>query len=536
MKYIFIFVYCISSAIGFAQTPTIDSLKKIVASEAPPNQRLKSAIAICDQLFTKDFDATTTYARTGIQLARSLADSASIGVCKRYLGMANYFHGMFDSAALHYYEAIALLEKTDQTKQLAFTHNDLAKLYRKTGDYERSLANYDKAMAIFQQQKDSANISMIWNESGVVFEYKQNYTEALARYNKSLQIARLLHDRLGESYALNFIAGVQTIQKNYVAAAQNLLDCIAIRKDIKDTFALALAYTDLGVVYLEAGQYSKATDLLLQSNQIADLLDYPDLKLNNFKQLAAVQKRQGNFQKALEYEELATALKDSLFTIGKAKQINELEAKYQTAKKDQEIASQKFEIAKRNYWLYGSAALLLLGALLGYSYYRRYRLRQEKKLQAEIIKQQDYSTKAILQAEENERERIARELHDGVGQMMSAAKMNLSAMESDLKLDEGKQKTAYDRIVSLVDESCREVRAVSHQMMPNALLKKGLSNAIREFIDKIDSRILKVDLYSEGLNERIDSNTETVLYRVVQECVNNVIKHSGANHLDISLI
>jgi two-component system NarL family sensor kinase len=71
---------------------------------------------------------------------------------------------------------------------------------------------------------------------------------------------------------------------------------------------------------------------------------------------------------------------------------------------------------------------------------------------------------------------------------------------------------------------------------PNALLKSGLSSAVKEFIDKIDSRVLKVNLYSEGLNERLDSNIETVLYRVIQECVNNVIKHSGANELDISLI
>jgi two-component system, NarL family, sensor kinase len=73
-------------------------------------------------------------------------------------------------------------------------------------------------------------------------------------------------------------------------------------------------------------------------------------------------------------------------------------------------------------------------------------------------------------------------------------------------------------------------------MMPNALLKSGLASAVKEFLDKIDNRIIKINLHTEGLQERLDSNTETVLYRVIQECVNNVIKHSGANNLDISLI
>lgn len=152
------------------------------------------------------------------------------------------------------------------------------------------------------------------------------------------------------------------------------------------------------------------------------------------------------------------------------------------------------------------------------------------------MKQQDMATRAVIYAEENERKRIAADLHDGVGQMMSAAKMNLSVFENEIPFKNEEQKLSFEKLVSLVDESCREVRSVSHQMMPNALLKSGLASAVKEFIEKIDSRIIKVSLHTEGLNERVDNNTETVLYRVIQECVNNVLKHSGASHLDISLI
>lgn len=171
-----------------------------------------------------------------------------------------------------------------------------------------------------------------------------------------------------------------------------------------------------------------------------------------------------------------------------------------------------------------------------YSFYRRYKLKKEKELQLEIFKQQELSTKAILEAEENERKRIASDLHDGVGQIMSAAKMNLSAMGSEIPFTNEEQKRTFEKVLNLVDEGCKEVRSVSHNMMPNALVKAGLASAVREFINQIDARIIKTDLYTEGLNERIDSNIETVLYRVIQECVNNVIKHAKANHLDISLI
>jgi two-component system, NarL family, sensor kinase len=191
---------------------------------------------------------------------------------------------------------------------------------------------------------------------------------------------------------------------------------------------------------------------------------------------------------------------------------------------------------KRNYWLAAITGLLLVVGLLAYSFYRSNKLQQAKKLQATIMQQQDMATKAIIEAEENERKRIAGDLHDGVGQTMSAAKMNLSSIESRLDFKNDDDKIAFEKIVHLVDESCKEVRSVSHNMMPNALLKSGLSSAVKEFIEKIDNRILKVNLFSEGLNERLNTNVETVLYRIIQECVNNVIKHSGANELDISLI
>lgn len=157
-------------------------------------------------------------------------------------------------------------------------------------------------------------------------------------------------------------------------------------------------------------------------------------------------------------------------------------------------------------------------------------------MKTELMRQQEQAIRAVMEAEENERERIARDLHDGVGQMMSAAKMNLSAFESELPFTDKEQRHSFEKIIRLVDESCREVRTVSHIMMPNALLKNNLGDAIREFTGKLNQKDLRIHVYTEGLDQRLDSGMETMLYRVVQECVNNTIKHAGADTMDISLI
>ena len=190
----------------------------------------------------------------------------------------------------------------------------------------------------------------------------------------------------------------------------------------------------------------------------------------------------------------------------------------------------------QNLVMAGIGVLVVLGILLAWSYYKRYRLKQESQLQAEILKQQELKARAILEAEENERQRIAKDLHDGVGQMMSAAKMNLSAIESELAFADSKQKENFEKAISLVDESCKEVRTVSHIMMPNALLRNSLGNAIHEFVNKLSNKTMQVHVYTEGLDEKMDTNVETVLYRVIQECVHNAMKHAQATNLDISLI
>jgi two-component system, NarL family, sensor kinase len=537
MKYIaiviFILHFSISSVIA---QDNIDSLRSIMSSLKPYKEKIQAYISFVENFRLKNFDTVAQAGGEALELARSNGDSISVAELKRHIGVANYFAGKYDVAAKNYYEAVAILEKTNERKRLALVYNEVAKLYRKTKDLDRSLENYNKALAIFQQLRDSSGVSMIMNESGVVFEYKEDYEEAIRRYQISLKIAQALKDSVGISYALNFIAGVQAIQGKYDEAEKNLLQVIEIRKRLKDSFAIALTYTDLGATLNAKGDYAKATDYLTASNRIAEQIHYPELISNNYNELGSIAEKQGNYQKSLEYFQKRAAIRDSLFTLEKTKQVEELNTKYETVKKEQKIQQQQFKITRQNFFIAAIAGLLVLGILLGYSQYKRYRFKQEAKMKTALMKQQELATKAVIEAEEEERQRIARDLHDGVGQMMSAAKMNLSAFESEIKFNSDEQKLSFEKIIHLVDDSCKEVRHVSHNMMPHALLKNNLASAIRDFIDKIDKKTLAIHFYTEGLDERLDANAETVLYRVIQECVNNVIKHAGATTLDISVI
>lgn len=393
-------------------------------------------------------------------------------------------------------EALDIADKNNFTDGLALIKQNLSIYYSGKGDFKTAFSYQLEAVQLFIQQNKLNEAALGYSNAGAYQFLTGKRDSALVYYFKSRDIGDTLND-----------LRVQSISNANIAEAYENLDKLPE----------AIAYYNKSIAYSKTAQLKEQL-------------------LFCYGQLAGIYQKKADYPAAINFMKMQQQVKDSILNIAGAKQVNELQTQYETAKKEQQIQQQQFELTKKNYWIAAIAGLLVLGGLLGFSFYRTNKLKQQKRLQQEIMQQQDKATRAVIEAEENERKRIAGELHDGVGQTMSAAKMNLSSIESRLNFSNEEDRIAFEKIVNLVDESCKEVRSVSHNMMPNALLKSGLSNGVKDFIDKIDSRILKVNLYSEGLNERIDSNVEAVLYRVIQECVNNVIKHSGANELDISLI
>jgi signal transduction histidine kinase len=533
----FILLICALVAVaGTKAQSEKDSLRKVMTAKGKYAQKIEAYLLFEEKFGLQDFNEMLRVGKEGITLAIKNDDPISIAQLKKYVGEAWYFQGKYDSAANYFYEAISILEPTKEKRKLAAVYNSLAKLYRKTRDLDRATATYNKALEIFQSLEDERGISMIMNESGVVFEYAGEYDKATDRYNTSLYIAKELKDSVGVSYALSNLAGVYTLQRKYKEAEQFLKEVLLIRKLLKDTFSLALVYSDLGATFAAASDFTTARKYIDSSNIIVQKMQYPELQQANFNLLAEMAQKQGDYKTALNYFQKRSLLRDSLFGLEKTKQIEELSTRYETVKKEQKIQEQQHRISLQNLIIWGAVLLFVLLLLLTFSQYKRIKWKQEAKLQSEMIRQQEMATKAVLEAEEGERQRIAKDLHDSLGQMMSAAKMNLSAFEHKVQFNNADEKLAFQNIISLVDDSCKEVRTVSHNMMPNALLKNNLAAALQEFIDKLHYSNIKVHLYTEGLDKPLHSNLETVLYRVIQECVNNVIKHSGADTLDISVI
>lgn len=474
--------------------------------------------------------------------ALKVKDQATIAETNIILGNIAYFQGKHEAALKIYLEALKIAEDAKLHGLIAGSCNEIGTLFKKNKDLPKALQYFQRALSEAQQIKDNIQVANSYNNIGLVYEEEGNYQAALKQYQKALTYYQQAKQKLGESYSLEYIGYVYGLMKNYEPAIENLQKSLALRQEIKDNYGVAICLIELTEVNRDKKDYSTAIAYAKMAISFSKQINYPDMLQQGYLLMAEIYAQQKDFANAYPAHKRYVAVKDSIFNLNKSKQINELQTKYDTERKEQKITLlhkentiQKLELTQRDGVIIGISIAFVLVCLIGYLFYNRYKLKQDSRLQQEVIKQQDLATKAVLTAEENERKRIAGELHDGLGQMFSAVKLNLSAIGEHLTFKDEENEKMFEKTLDLVDESCKEVRVISHQMTPNVLLKAGLTTAIRDFIDKIDARKLKVNLSTFGLQERLDQNIEIVLYRVIQEAVNNVIKHAKANTLDIQL-
>jgi two-component system NarL family sensor kinase len=209
----------------------------------------------------------------------------------------------------------------------------------------------------------------------------------------------------------------------------------------------------------------------------------------------------------------------------------DLEAKYETEKKEAQIKLQQASIKQKNtlnYILISSAGGLLIISLLSYRNYRNRQKLQQQRISELETEKQLLATQSLLKGQEDERSRLAKDLHDGLGGLLSGVKLQLGAMKGNLILSE-EHGHAFNNALNKLDDSISEMRRVAHNMMPEALINLGLEQALNDYCDGLSaSQPFTINCEFYGLEQRMEPSIEIVVYRIVQELLNNAVKHANA--------
>lgn len=580
----------------FAQQnpPSVDSLIKVANTNLADSVKIKLYGDISWEVMGSNINLALEYATKELEL--SLKTNRKADIAQSYSDIGNIYNrkSIYDTALINYNKALELRQALGHEVKMAGIYTNIATVYMRQSKFKEALDINFKSLKLFEKIGDiGKQATVLGNIANLYYELEQNKS-AEVFLRKALILAReakliviegnilvniggikfeegVQNDELKDAISLdsaayyflqaeplllksnayynlavvyNNMGRISVIKKEHKKALMYYEKALEYREALDDKYGTGLSYNNLGFITKLLGQHDKSIEYLNKSAAIfLELKNYINLK-QSYGFLAENYEAKKDYVSAMKYFQLYSQYKDSVYNEENAKQMAEMQTKYETDKKDLEIAKNKAEIetkekqaAFKNLLIAGIIGFTLLLTIAGYLFFRKKQIQQKAELNEEIAKQKELRTKLIIEAEEKERRRIAQDLHDGVGQILSAAKLNLSGLESKITLTTKDEKDAFKNALDLIDDSVKEVRIVSHNMMPNTLIKMGLASAIREFITKIGSvPNLKIDLEIVGLDARLNENTETVLYRVIQEVVNNIIKHAKANTISLQLV
>jgi two-component system NarL family sensor kinase len=475
----------------------------------------------------KNYNGAKDYFIKAINLLKVENDLINLGIA--YLNLANVYTDQlnYKQADAAFNDALNAFQKANFMRGVQVCYNNLGAVALRQGRYHEAIPMLEKSLNISETSKNYIGVALTQQNIAYAYMKLEQFPKAIDLYNIAERSAVKYKNNasvFGEIY--NHRSMMDSAMGNYKSAFLQRVKYLHIKDSLLNE-KLSKQINELQTQY-ETEKKQKQIELLNRQNTIQSL------NLQN-KNLEIAKSKSDLYNENLEVE------KNKLRVINKQNLLNkkQLESEFRGQKiklLNKQNTIQQLEITKRNTTIAIIAALLIMVLLMGYLFYTRYRLKQEAILQAAVIKQQDIATKGIIEAEERERKRIAGELHDGVGQLFTTVKMNMEILVERFLVKQPDADILAERTMAIVDESCVEVRSIAHQMMPNALIKSGLVSALRDFINKIPSEKLKISLETKGIGNGLESTVETVLYRVIQESVNNVIKHAQATELDILLL
>jgi two-component system NarL family sensor kinase len=448
--------------------------------------------------------------------------------------------GQLQKALAGHYDALKLFEKMGDNYGTAMVLSNLSRVYSALNKNKDAIDYLQRAEEIAVKNKLDKVLAYIYSNYSMTYTQLGQLKPALTYALKVDTLDKKLGLKLNQGRNANNTGAIYYFLGDYENAYKYFDHSRRVATEANDSITVNQAIINIGEYYEikkrdPLPSYFQALTYFEKTKNNA-LINYVATDISNFY------KSRGKFDLALQYYQKAVKAGEENSGLQAKKNLALIQTQYETEKKAQQISIlnkentiQKLSISSRNKTIGIIAGLFVLSLVMGGLFYNRHQLKQKALMQEQTLKQQDVLTKAVVDAEENERTRIASDLHDGVGQLFSAVKMNLSGLFDRITMEREEDRFLAENTLALVDESCKEVRTISRQMMPNMLLRSGIASDLKSFIEKIDADSLKVSLEASGFKNKLESTVETMLYRIIQESINNVIKHAKATHLNIIL-
>lgn len=577
MKYlVLLFTFFVFTPAGFSQNKNIDSLR-VALGQTNGKNKIKTLLELCWEYRFVNADTARKFGLRALEMAKQEGAEDLETEALHYIGVTHEAQGNYNEALAYEQQALTLGKKIGDQPKTANTLNNLGIINDEMGDYEKALAFYFDARKIYETLKDESKVAMVLTNIGIVLKAQKEYENAAHNYRQAVAIYQRLDNRFGQASCYANLGSVYLFIPNYDSALYySMLASDEFEKQNIKQF-LPTTWSNAAMAYEKLGQDQQAKNLFLKAKELHS--EYGNKKELSFTliQLATLENKQGNTATALKFanDGLAGALKikaleqimqahealskinasthdyrsawhqhqlfvvykDSLFQQEKTKQLLVLQIKYETEKKDNQISQLnkdneiKTATIERNYLFFGGLAVTLSFAFLFWRY--RDTLKQKAIAQEQKLHLREVQINAVIDSQERERKRFASDLHDGMGQLVSALQFNIQSIKQSNDLS--KTIAQVENSEQLLNEIQNEIRNIAFNLMPPVLVKEGLVPAVRELIRRLNKTgSLKVELTAHDVPSRFSQVAEISVYRIIQELLSNIIKYSKATEIVVS--
>lgn len=552
-----------------------DSLLHVLQSAKEDTSKIKLLLNIEKLYANKNYDSFYYYLDKANTLSKKLETDKFDFFINAGYSEYFYFNNDYEKSIAYALASKDIAEKQNDLKLQAKSYNNLAAVYNHFGKYKYAIDCILKCLNITEKTKDSVSFpvrnltasnsyfnleqfdkSILHAKRAIRFgkRFDNAFAVAMGLNNLSasysalnmldssvlineqqLELAKQEEDIVNINYALINLCFDNFKLDNKVALEKYAKELTANYKMLPDSQTIAQVYNAITLHLMSKQKYGVAKTKLDSGINIAKSVSNPDALATLYQTGSILYYLQGNIKEGENY----SFKYDSLMRASNLKDLNfyteELEKKYETKKKETQLTLQEVQLRQKstlNYFLMAGAVVLAIILLLSFRNYKHHKNLQQTKIDELETEKRLTATEAVLKGEEQERTRLAKDLHDGLGGMLSGIKFSLNNVKENLVMTPDNAH-AFERSIDMLDSSIKEMRRVAHNMMPEVLLKYGLDVALKEYCAEIErSGVMRTTYQSINMDKiPMSQSTAVTIYRIVQELSNNTIKHANATDI-----
>lgn len=590
MRYFFLTIVVLLSAFP-GKPDEIDSLIKILPSKTGVAEKSEILNDLCFRLAYNNPDSALIFGKMALSIGKLANNDTVIGKSFNRIGIVFDVRNIWDTALIFYDSALVYSSKAGDSVTIASAYNNTGLVYWNRSHYDKAIENFIRSLKIFESLGKKRGVANTYNNIGLILMEQNRDSAAFYYQMNGLRIREEIRDENGINDSRLNIALLYYSTKQFDSSAIYYRKVIPFYLQANNHYALGTAFHGLAQVFearqewdsalfyfdkaiwnhLEVQNKYKAASSLLnksfvysemgdQVNELKTLMQALQLVSDETPgrvrskilfQLALLYHSQGRYRQSSDLFLEFKTLRDSLYNLDRDEKTEQIKVQYETDKKEKALLEQKAQnerLAKekalsevrtnnRNIWIVviSSTGIIIILTLLFVS--QRMKRKSQAEKDAAIIQEREKGIKAIFDAQEDERKRIAKDLHDGIGQQISAVKLHFRELTGKLTGLKPELKENLDKITGMINEAGNDIRDISHQMMPKALIELGLADALEDVVGKsFTNSGITCHFGHHGMEERLPQHIEIGLYRIAQELLNNIIKHSDAKRVDVQLM